>query len=46
VESTSDKGKERDTLLYGNMQKGVFLSFLFRYNKKTPFYTGKRGRFV
>ena len=40
VKGTSDKGKERDTLLYGNMQKGVFLSFLFRYNKKKRFHKG------
>lgn len=38
VENTSDKGNERDTLLYGNMQKGVFLSFLFRYNKKNTVF--------
>ena len=44
MEGTSDKGKERDTLLYGNMQKGV-LSFLFRYNKKHRFIL-ERGRFV
>ncbi|MBD9123860.1 MAG: hypothetical protein EGP68_03665 [Lachnospiraceae bacterium] len=37
VEGTSDKGNEKGTLLYGNMQKGVFLSFLFRYNKKKTF---------
>ena len=39
VEGTSDKGNEKDTLLYGNMQKGVFLSFLFRYNKKKTVFT-------
>ena len=37
VEGTSDKENEKGTLLYGNMQKGVFLSFLFRYNKKKTF---------
>ena len=39
VEGTSDKGNEKGTLLYGNMQKGVFLSFLFRYNKKKTVFT-------
>ena len=39
VEGTSDKENEKGTLLYGNMQKGVFLSFLFRYNKKKTVFT-------
>ena len=42
MENTSDKGNERDTLLYGNMQKGVFLSFLFRYNKKNTVFILKK----
>ena len=39
VEGASDKENEKGTLLYGNMQKGVFLSFLFRYNKKKTVFT-------
>ena len=33
------KEMKKGTLLYGNMQKGVFLSFLFRYNKKKTVFT-------
>ena len=38
MEGTSDKGNEKGTLLYGNLRTGVFLSFLFRYNKKNTVF--------
>ena len=39
VEGTSDKENEKGTLLYGNMQKGVFCLFFSGIIRKKRFHT-------